>query len=170
MQDGVPGRSNGVSEMACRITLRTASFLGGSHLGVGLILLLGGAVWMPSVEPPNPPAESFPPQPGFTATNPDANKIPEHVAKDPVFQELSKAFLNSNPSKNSVSFTPSGTSDSVWHAIENTLRTARQLESEESRLKASGEFEKAKKHREIIDNLRLQGAKLLANELQITIS
>ncbi|MFN7876895.1 MAG: hypothetical protein ACK5PB_16350 [Pirellula sp.] len=156
--------------MACRINLSTASFWGAGHLVIGLILFLGGTAWMPSDDPPNPPAESFPPQAGFAATNTDADRIPEHVAKDPVFQELSKAFLNSNPSKNSVTFSPGAMSDNIWHAIENTLRTARQLESEEARLKASGEFEKAKKHREIIDNLRLQGAKLLANELQITIS
>lgn len=137
---------------------------------MGLLLFWGGTAWMPSDDPPNPPAESFPSQPGFTATNIEADKIPEHVAKDPVFQELSKAFLSSNPAKSSVAFSPGATSDNIWHAIENTLRTARQLESEEARLKASGEFEKAKKHREIIDNLRLQGAKLLANELQITIS
>lgn len=156
--------------MACRINLSTASLWGAGHLLMGMLLFWGGTAWTPSNDPPNPPAESFPPQPGFTATNTEADRIPEHVAKDPVFQELSKAFLNSNPAKSSVAFSPSATSDSVWHAIENTLRTARQLESEEARLKASGEFEKAKKHREIIDNLRLQGAKLLANELQITIS
>jgi hypothetical protein len=156
--------------------------------------MLGGAAWIRSEDPavptdppttvlpepvlaspPNSPLERFPLQPGFTPAKIESNKIPDHVipdhvAKDPVFQELSKAFLNSNHTTNTIPFSPSATSDSVWHAIENTLRTARQLESEEARLKASGEFEKAKKHREIIDNLRLQGAKLLANELQITIS
>ncbi|MCU0713779.1 MAG: hypothetical protein MUC43_17100 [Pirellula sp.] len=158
-------------------------------LGMGLLVILGGAAWIRSedpsikvgprdsevVDPPanpleNPPAGEFPPQPGFVPSIEDSKKIPEHVANDPVFQELSKAFLGSNQVSQAVRFSPSGTSDSVWHAIENTLRTARQLEAEEARLKALGELEKAKKHREIINNLRLQGAKLLANEMQITIS
>ncbi|MFN7289777.1 MAG: hypothetical protein ACK5YR_15185 [Pirellula sp.] len=180
--------------MAFRIKLGTVSHWGIGYLGSGMILMLGGAAWIRSenppipvappatvvlepvlATPPNPQLGNFPPQPGFTPAILDSDKIPahvipEHVAKDPVFQELSKAFLNSNPTTHSVPFSPSATSDSVWHAIENTLRTARQLESEEARLKAAGEVEKAKKHREIIDNLRLQGAKLLANELQITIS
>jgi hypothetical protein len=175
--------------MAFKIKLGTASHWGMGHFGIGMMLMLGGAAWIQSEDsadpadppttvlpepvlapPPNSPLESFPPQPGFTPAVMDSNKIPDHVAKDPVFQELSKAFLNSNHAMHTVPFSPSATSDSVWHAIENTLRTARQLESEEARLKATGEFEKAKKHREIIDNLRLQGAKLLANELQITIS
>lgn len=175
--------------MAFRIKLGTASQWGMGHLGIGMILMLGGAAWIRSEDPtsqiappasgvlepvlvpaPNSQLESFPAQPGFIPAVIDSNRIPDHVAKDPVFQELSKAFLNSNQTTHSVPFLPSATSDSVWHAIENTLRTARKLESEEARLKASGEFEKAKKHRDIIDNLRLQGAKLLANELQITIS
>lgn len=158
-------------------------------LGLGLTVLLGGTAWMRSEEPANqsepststtaepilaptlnPPVGEFPPQQGFVPTMINSDAIPEHVAKDPVFQELSKAFLSTNQAPQSIRFSPSGTSDSVWHAIENTLRTARQLEAEESRLKASGELEKARKHREIIDNLRLQGAKLLANEMQITIS
>lgn len=158
-------------------------------LGLGLTVLLGGTAWMRSEEPANqsepsasttaepilaptlnPPVGVFPPQQGFVPTMINSDAIPEHVAKDPVFQELSKAFLSTNQAPQSIRFSPGGTSDSVWHAIENTLRTARQLEAEESRLKASGELEKARKHREIIDNLRLQGAKLLANEMQITIS
>lgn len=158
-------------------------------LGLGLIVMLGGTAWIRSEDPANqteppesataepivapsiyPSVGEFPAQQAFVPSMVNSDAIPEHVAKDPVFQELSKAFLSTNQASQTVRFSPSGTSDNVWHAIENTLRTARQLEAEESRLKATGELEKARKHREIIDNLRLQGAKLLANEMQITIS
>ncbi len=96
-------------------------------LGLGLTVLLGGTAWMRSEEPANqsepststtaepilaptlnPPVGVFPPQQGFVPTMINSDAIPEHVAKDPVFQELSKAFLSTNQAPQSIRFSRAG--------------------------------------------------------------
>lgn len=162
----------------------------GQAWGLGLVALLGGALlgrtwlsgaWASNDEPvpaqiPTRTTEQL----GEQTTgqlgvqplpqSPAGSPIPVDIASDPVFQELSKAFLRSNQAAQEIRYSPSNTSDTVWHAIESALSTAKMLEAEEARLKALGELEKASQVREVINGIRMQGVKLLAAEMQIAVS
>lgn len=166
----------------------------GQAWGLGLIAFLGGALlgatwlrgaWASDDEPvpaqiPTQVTEQLGGQLGEQTTgqpggqpllqSPAGSPIPVDIASDPVFQELSKAFLRSNQAAQEIRYSPSITSDNVWHAIESALSTAKLLEAEEARLKALGELERASQIREAINGIRMQGVKLLAAEMQITVS
>ncbi|XZE18410.1 hypothetical protein SH449x_003702 [Pirellulaceae bacterium SH449] len=141
---------------------------------LGLMAFIGGglcgAAWISGVragdDEPVPTQISGQTDP----TNSTNSPIPVDIASDPVFRELSKAFLRSNQAENEIRYSPSSTSDTVWHAIESALSTAKLLEAEEARLKAQGELEKASQIRDAINGIRMQGVKLLAAEMQITLS
>jgi hypothetical protein len=85
------------------------------------------------------------------------------LEKDPVFQELKKAFLQaSNEPKSQPSQSePKQHSNDRWHAVENLLKAARLLESDARQQLERNEVEECNRTLRTIHSIRAQAVELL---------
>jgi hypothetical protein len=85
------------------------------------------------------------------------------LEKDPVFQELKKAFLQaSNEPKSQPSQSePKLHSNDRWHAVENLLKAARLLESDARQQLERNEVEECNRALRTIHSIRAQAVELL---------
>jgi hypothetical protein len=85
------------------------------------------------------------------------------LEKDPVFQELKKAFLQaSNEPKSQPSQSePKLHSNDRWHAVENLLKAARLLESDARQQLERNEVEECNRTLRTIHSIRAQAVELL---------
>ena len=85
------------------------------------------------------------------------------LEKDPIFQELKKAFLKApselkaQPSQSE----PKPHSNDRWHAVENLLKAARLLESDASQQMEHNEVEECSRTLRTIQSIRSQAVELL---------
>jgi hypothetical protein len=85
------------------------------------------------------------------------------LEKDPVFQELKKAFLqaSSEPKSQPSQSDPKLHSNDRWHAVENLLKAARLLESDVRQQMERNEFEACNRTLQTIQSIRAQAIELL---------
>ena len=74
------------------------------------------------------------------------------LEKDPVFQELKKAFSQSEPKQHS---------NDRWHAVENLLKAARLLESDARQQLERNEVEECNRTLRTIHSIRAKAVELL---------
>jgi hypothetical protein len=105
--------------------------------------------------------ESIPDPPSI----PDPKPLANDLAKDPVFQEFKKAFLNRNsdaPQPSRMYLEPvADIEDTRWHAVEKLLSAARELEELERGYRRHHETDRATKIRQSILAIREQAAWIL---------
>lgn len=87
----------------------------------------------------------------------------EQLEKDPVFQELKKAFLQtpSEPKPQPSQSEPKLHSNDRWHAVENLLKAARLLESDARQQMERNEVEACNRTLRTIQSIRAQAIELL---------
>jgi hypothetical protein len=85
------------------------------------------------------------------------------LEKDPVFQELKKAFLQapSDPKSQPSPSEPRIHSNDRWHAVENLLKAARLLESDARQQMERNEVEECNRTLQTIQSIRAQAIELL---------
>lgn len=106
--------------------------------------------------------ESIPEPP---ASIPESKSVANDLAKDPVFQEFKKAFLNRNtdaPQPSAMYLEPiAEIEDTRWHAVEKLLSAARELEEVERSYQRRNDPERGAKIRQSILAIREQAASIL---------
>jgi len=106
--------------------------------------------------------ESIPERP---ASAPEPKPVANDLAKDPVFQEFKKAFLNRDTEASQPSamyLEPiADIEDTRWHVVEKLLSAARELEDVERDCQRRNEPERVMKIRQSILAIREQAVSIL---------